>query len=90
MRRTPLRWRPRAPICLDLTLPANAVRIDTAPHPCTAQGSHVLTRIRLHQVDRTGQRWVFYLTSTKGDTGLLIFASFAGGDIEADIGITRG
>lgn len=86
-----LRWRPRAPLRLDLHLPARAVRVDAAKHPERAQSVRDLIHIRLHRVDRAGRRWLFYLTpTTKGDTDLLISAWFARGDIEADIGLAGG
>lgn len=83
-----LRWRPRALVRLDLLLPAHDVGV-VASHQSSARDGRVTrTRLDLHRVDSAGAQWVFQIpAATKDNTDVLISATFAQGDIFAEVGL---
>lgn len=86
-----LRWRPGARIRVDLRLPAHDVRIQAVRFPggIGTRPIHIV-RLKIVRVDQAGRRWTLHLSRrATRDTDLLIFATFANGDIAGDLGIRR-
>jgi hypothetical protein len=83
-----LRWRPGATVTIDLRLPAHGVTFQTEriSSPGRPPG-HTLT-VSARRVDRAGRQWIIRLPArAERDTDLLIFATFANGDVFADLGL---
>jgi hypothetical protein len=87
-----LRWRPGRAIRVDLRRPAHDVQIQ-AVRFAGRLGSRPrdTIRVKIAARDQTGRRWKLRLPrGARRDTDLLIAAHFTNGDIEADLGLSRG
>ena len=85
-----LRWRPGAPVSIDLRLAAHNVQIEVARIGGFAQRMHDVVHLNARRVDQAGRLWVIRLPQRAiQDTDLLISALFANGDLSADIGLRQ-
>jgi hypothetical protein len=85
-----LRWRPGAAVSIDLRLPAHGVTFQTQriSRPGRPPVHFPPLSIRARRVDRAGRRWSIRLPArSRRDTDLLIAATFANGDVFADLGL---
>jgi hypothetical protein len=83
-----LRWRFGTAVIIDLRLPAHDVRIDVARIGGFGRPPHDVIHLRAHHVDRT--RWLVVLPEAAAHgTDLLISATFANGDLSADLGLEQ-
>jgi hypothetical protein len=85
-----LQWEPGARVRVDLGIAAHDVQIQAARFgDVGARPSHII-HLRITGIDSSGRRWTLRLPRrAKRDTDLLIFAQFANGDVEADLGMRR-
>ncbi len=86
-----LRWRPGATSRVELHLPAHTVQVQAVRITGGFGGrqSHVVP-LDVARVDGAADTWTFRLSERSArDTDLLIFASFANGDICAELGLHR-
>ena len=83
-----LRWRPGAPITIDLRLPAHDVHIQAAQIAAGGRPSGEMLFVRARRLGRTGRRWSIRLpVRAERDNDLLISATFTRGDIFAELGL---
>ena len=83
-----LRWRPDAAIAIDLRLPAHGVTFQTERFSSPGRPPDHPLVVRARRVDRAGRHWIIRLPArAERDTDLLIFATFANGDVFADLGL---
>src|SRR5262249_9157554 len=81
-----LRWRLGANIRVDLRRPTHDVEMQAARR--TVRGEEGVIHLNIVRKDPAGQHWALPLPGRAArDTDLMISASFAHGDIQADLGI---
>jgi hypothetical protein len=86
-----LRWRAGATVSFDLRLPAHDVQSQAVRITGGYGGRQSkVVRLALHRSDPAGRHWTTRLPGRAApDTDLVVSASFANGDLGADIGLTR-
>jgi hypothetical protein len=85
-----LRWRPGDAIDIDLRLPAHGVTFQAKRFSSVARPTDRLFSVRARRVDRSGRHWIVRVPARAARvTDLLIFASFANGNLFAELGLRR-
>lgn len=85
-----LRWRPHAPIIIDLRLPAHDVHVQATRIMGFARPMRHALTVHPRRIGQSSRRWLVHLpvVATR-DNDLSISASFANGDVFADVGLHR-
>lgn len=85
-----LRWRPGDAIDIDLRLPAHGVTFQAQRFLSVARPTDRLFSVRGQRVDRSGRHWIIRVPARAARvTDLLIFASFANGNLFTELGLRR-
>jgi hypothetical protein len=85
-----LRWRPGDAAAIDLRLPAHGVTFHAQRFASVASPAGRLFTVRARRVDRSGRHWIIHVpVRAARATDLLIFASFANGNVFADLELKR-
>lgn len=82
-----LRWRPGAPIIIDLRLPGHGVSVQASQIATTAPAMHDVRAVHVRPFNRSGRRVIRLPVGAQRDNDLLVSATFAQGDVTADIGL---
>jgi hypothetical protein len=85
-----LRWQPGAKVRVDLRLPAHHVQIQAARFASVGSRPDHIIQLKITRINTSRRWWMLRLPRrATRDTELLIFAFFANGDVEAELGIHR-